>query len=102
MTKNVSVLTTSFEEIYKVYMDALDADLTPAERTACMNGFVSGMAAGIGVLQNRIATIGYQMQTMPPEQKARGFQLIAQCCAESAIDLEKLQMDVRGDAYGSA
>ena len=102
MSRAISVFTTSFEEIYTVYMGALDPDLTPDERQACMNGFVSGMAAGIGILQNRIAKVGFELKNMPPEEKAKAFQHIAQACAESATDLQKLQMSVRGDAYGSA
>lgn len=102
MTKGVTVFTTSFEEIYEVYMNAIDKDLTDDERTACMNGFVSGMAAGIGVMQNRIAKVGFELRDLPPEERAKGFQMIAQTCAEAVTDLQKMQMDIRGDAYGTA
>jgi hypothetical protein len=98
----VAVLTASFEEIYEVYMASLDPQLTDDERTACMHGFVSGMAAGVGVLQNRIAASAMDIRELPPKEKAKGFQIIAQVCAESVTDLNKLQMDIRGKPYGTA
>lgn len=100
--KTINVLTTNFEEIYEVYMANLDPDMGKEERVACMNGFVAGMMAGVGILQNRISETAYKLKKLPPQERAKGFQYIAQVCAESATDLEKLQMQIRGTPYGSA
>lgn len=88
--------------MYELYMASLDPNLTADEKTACMHGFVSGMAAGVGILQNRIAGTAKEINDLPRTEKAKALQIIAQVCAASVTDLNKLQMDVRGTPYGTA
>lgn len=85
-------LTTSFNNVLKMFVSELDPKMTPEARMSAYYGFVSGMQAGSAVLQNRMSVTAEQVAKLEPKEKARIMIHLADTCTAAQKELSELSM----------
>lgn len=95
------LISTDFVEMVEFYMKSIQ-HLDPDKQRVAKFAFISGMSAGTGVMQNRLAVTANRVAKMSETDKVNVMKHLADTCTEAAKDLEKLNLDTIGAPYGTA
>jgi hypothetical protein len=98
----MKIVTADFGEMLKAFVGDLDPTISREDRVFATRVFLSGMQSGAAVLQNQLAVTTSKVSKMKLEEREDLLSYLVDTCVQAQVTLEKMDMDMRGVAYGSA